>query len=36
MPDKTIRLYDYLDDIKSVSGIGDKKFEGIQELIIVK
>lgn len=25
-----------IDDIKSVSGIGDKKFEGIQELIIVK
>ena len=25
-----------IDDIKSVSGIGDKKFEAIQELIIVK
>ena len=25
-----------IDDIKSVSGIGDKKFQGIQELIIVK
>lgn len=25
-----------IDDIKLVSGIGDKKFEGIQELIIVK
>ncbi|WP_353097137.1 helix-hairpin-helix domain-containing protein [Tissierella praeacuta] len=25
-----------IDDIKNVSGIGDKKFEGIKELIIVK
>ena len=33
---RTNNPFKTIDDIKSVSGIGDKKFEGIQELIIVK
>lgn len=33
---RTENPFKSIDDIKSVSGVGDKKFEGIQELIIVK
>ena len=33
---REINLFTKIEDIKSVSGIGDKKFEAIKELIIVK
>lgn len=33
---RTTNQFKSIEDIKNVSGIGDKKFEGIKELIIVK